>query len=180
MGIKEFEQKRVQIELKYEVMQRYKKKSFLCSISLSKLYKELYTKIESGELNGISLPSPDVDNIKSLLYTADGTCTSFRISIDNDRNLYTKYDIKAISVIIPQDATSNQECSLDDLPRVIEIALIGKDSDSLTYTHPHCPDVLLFWNCDELVSSINELVNYEQVWGLLLQPIKSSPMLSGM
>ena len=140
----------------------------------------MYTKIESGELNGISLPSPDVDNIKSLLYTADGTCTSFRISIDNDRNLYTKYDIEAISVIIPQDATSNQECSLDDLPRVIEIALIGKDSDSLTYTHPHCPDVLLFWNCDELVSSINELVNYEQVWGLLLQPIKSSPMLSGI
>ena len=116
----------------------------------------MYTKIESGELNSISLPSPDVDNIKSLLYTADGTCTSFHISIDNDQNLYTKYDIKAISVIIPLDASSNQECSLDNLPRVIEIALIDNASDSLTYTHPLCPDVERFINCDELV-------NYEQV-----------------
>ena len=166
--VKEFERKRDQVKIKYEELLKngssflslYLVSRFLCSIRLSQVYKELYTKLGSGELNGVILPSTDEDDIKSLLFTAEGRCTCFRISVDIFKTLYTKYDIKAISVAVPSDAIGNRECSLEDLPREIEIALIGNESGSLVYNHPLCKDVIRFGNCEELVKYINTLVNY--------------------
>ena len=177
-NIDEFNQKKIEIKNKLEQMQKmidtnddffsalmiYKKRGLLCSIKLSKVYKELYTKFQSGELTGVILPSPDDDIIKSLLYTADGTTSSFRISVEKSRNLYSKYGINAISVTVPQDATGNQDCCLDDLPKEIEIALVDNTSNALTYIHPMCCDVLRFITTDELVISINELVNYDRIF----------------
>ena len=168
--VKEFERNRDQVKINYEELIKNKNGSswhssylvriFLCSIRLSQVYKELYTKLGSGEFNGVILPSTDEDDIKRLLYTADGGCTCFRISVDISKPLYTKYDIKAISVAVPIDASGNQECSLEDLPAEIEIALIGNESDNLVYYHPLCEDVIRCGDCEELVTYINTLVNY--------------------
>ena len=174
-NIDEFDRKNIEIKIKLEQLKKkiesnndffaslmiYKKREFLCSIRLSKVYKELYTKFKNGKFTGVILPSPDEDIIKSLLYTADGSTLGFRMSIEKSQNLYMKYGIKAISLIIPQDATGNQDCSIDNLPRVIETALIDNRSNGLTYTHPLCKDVLRFVTTDEVVISINELIDYE-------------------
>ena len=160
LDVKEFERNRDQVIKYEEFLSSYLASKFLCSIRLSQVYKELYTKLGSGEFNGVILPSTDEHHIKSLLYTADGECTCFRIAVDISKPLYTKYDIKAISVAVPSDAMGNRECSLEDLPPVIEIALIGNESDNLVYNHPLCEDVIHCGNCEELVTDINTLVNY--------------------
>ena len=107
----------------------------------------------------MSLPSLEENAIKSLLYTADGSCTCFRMSIDVSKNLYTKYNIKSISITIPSDVMANQGCSLEQLPKIIEIALIDK-SDNLDYNHPLCRNVICFDNCEDLMKDIHKLVNY--------------------
>ena len=120
-NIDEFDRKNIEIKIKLEQLKKridsnndffaslmiYKKREFLCSIRLSKVYKELYTNFKNGKFTGVILPSPDEDIIKSLLYTADGSTLGFRMSIEKSQNLYMKYGIKAISLIIPQDAIGN-------------------------------------------------------------------------
>ena len=80
-----FKQKKNEIKMKLHNLQKridetedcylllIAKTQFLCSIKLSKVYKELYKMIESEKLTGVILASPDEGIIKSLLYTADGT-----------------------------------------------------------------------------------------------------------
>ena len=171
--VETFERKKEEVTIKYALIcnsiqnlpwanaHEYLRRSFLCRIRLRHLYRELYTSFEKREINGVILPSPKEDNIKSLLYTAEGECASFRITVHTSKILYRKYNIGKISVTIPSDTMSNRECSLQNLPRIIEIALVDKDNN-LNYNHPLCNDVKRFENCQELVNEINFLVDHDE------------------
>ena len=96
-------------------------------------------------------------HLQSLLYTADGKTNSFRISVDHSKLLYRKCDIKSINITIPADLMENQvNCSLEDLPQVIEIQSVPiSDDDDYNSLDAECH----FDTCEGLVEEINTLVD---------------------
>ena len=145
----------------HKEMNEFEIAAFLCSIRLSQVFKILGRAINNGKLNGISLPSPEEDRIKSLLFTADGLITRFKMSVAQNTTLYIKYGVEAISVIVPIDAGENQECSLEHLPQIIEIALLSI-SGSITYDHPRHSDTTQFTTCEELIKELETLIECEE------------------
>ena len=108
--------------------------------------------VENDEIIGVSLPPLEDIN--------KGSCKrTFNMFIDKSKKLYTKYGIKSLNIAIPTDDVGNRKCSREELPQVIEIALVDI-SDNLIYDHPMCGGVRRFMNFEDLVKMINILVDY--------------------
>ena len=87
----------------------------------------------------------------------------FRIVIPSGAVARDKYKIDKVSISVPPDAMGNRvdmdSVSVDNLPKTIEIALVGTD-DNFSYKHPLCCDVLRFDSVESLAKKLVEIANY--------------------
>ena len=118
----------------------------LCAITSGSIWKDLHT---CDRLSTYTMPDKDPNSF------------AFRIGLPVGAAART-YGIDKVSVSVPPDACGNRivqdNVSVDNLPKTIEIAMIGAD-DNISYEHPLCSDVLRFDTVDALVDMLVKLVD---------------------